>query len=173
MDEFQVLFGGGRAGDLTDRIAQEAGRLLADVARRGAAFGLHLLLSTQSPGGELAAYLNKAYEQMTVRIAVACGDNEHPNRGSEAILGNDSATRLTRPGDAIYKDPNNPGGEIRVARLDGRERVAWISVIRDLGGAARSYPPPVSFDPTPADFAAHPACAAFAVSPGAGRRPAP
>jgi DNA segregation ATPase FtsK/SpoIIIE-like protein len=51
MDEFQVLF------SEEDRLAREAGRLLADIAKRGAAFGLHLLLATQSPGGPLAAYL--------------------------------------------------------------------------------------------------------------------
>ena len=45
MDEFQVLF------SEEDRLAREAGRLLADIAKRGAAFGLHLLLATQSPGG--------------------------------------------------------------------------------------------------------------------------
>src|SRR5580693_8281491 len=51
MDEFQVLF------NEEDRLAREAGRLLADIAKRGAAFGLHLLLATQSPGGPLTAYL--------------------------------------------------------------------------------------------------------------------
>ena len=51
MDEFQVLF------SEEDRLAREAGRLLADIAKRGAAFGLHLLLATQSPGGPLTAYL--------------------------------------------------------------------------------------------------------------------
>jgi hypothetical protein len=49
MDEFQVLF------SEEDRLAREAGRLLADIAKRGAAFGLHLLLATQSPGGPRVA----------------------------------------------------------------------------------------------------------------------
>ena len=44
MDEFQVLF------SEEDRLSREAGALLADIAKRGAAFGLHLLLATQSPG---------------------------------------------------------------------------------------------------------------------------
>ena len=171
MDEFQVLFGAGGEFATADRIAQEAGQLLADVARRGAAFGLHVLLSTQSPGGSLHDDLKKAYEQMTLRIAVACHGPE--SAVSEAILGDDSATRLTRPGGAIYKDPGNPvvNPVIRVARLDGRERLEWLSVIRDLG-AGHTYPPPISFDPdAAADFAANPACAAFAAAPG--RWPAP
>ena len=79
MDEFQVLF------SEEDRLAREAGRLLADIAKRGAAFGLHLLLATQSPGGPLAAYLRPVYEQMALRIALGCTAAErlpgHPRRG--------------------------------------------------------------------------------------------
>ena len=169
MDEFQVLFGAGGQVTTVDRIAEEAGWLLADVAKRGAAFGLHLLLSTQSPGGSLTEYLKQVYEQMTLRVAVAC----HEPHVSEAILGNESATALSRPGDAIYKDPRSPGLNpvIRVARLGGRERLEWISAIRVLG-TGRTYPPPISFDPdVPADFAAQPTCTVF-VS-GSPRRPEP
>ena len=174
MDEFQVLFEAGGQATYTDRISVEAGFLLEDIARRGAGLGLHLLLSTQSPGGDLAGYINKAYQQMQLRIAVACGDNEQQKGVSEAIVGDDSATQLTRPGDAIYKDPKNPGSKIRVARLDGRERVAWTTTIRDLGGDGRTYRPPASFDPDlPADFGAHPACADFAVTPGNWPAPGP
>ena len=174
MDEFQVLFEAGGQATYTDRISVEAGFLLEDIARRGAGLGLHLLLSTQSPGGDLAGYINKAYQQMQLRIAVACGDNEQQKGVSEAIVGDDSATRLTRPGDAIYKDPKNPGSKIRVARLDGRERVAWTTTIRDLGDNGRAYRPPASFDPDlPADFGAHQACADFAVNPGNWPAPGP
>ena len=77
MDEFQVLF------SEEDRLAREAARLLADIAKRGAAFGLHLLLATQSPGGPLAAYLRPVYEQMALRIALGC---TQPSV-SQAILG--------------------------------------------------------------------------------------
>ena len=101
MDEFQVLF------SEEDRLAREAGRLLADIAKRGAAFGLHLLLATQSPGGPLAAYLRPVYEQMALRIALG---RTQPSV-SQAILGegNDTATRLVRAGDAIYNDRRGEG----------------------------------------------------------------
>ena len=101
MDEFQVLF------SEEDRLAREAGRLLADIAKRGAAFGLHLLLATQSPGGPLAAYLRPVYEQMALRIALGC---TQPSV-SQAILGegNDAATKLIRAGDAIYNDRRGRG----------------------------------------------------------------
>jgi hypothetical protein len=140
MDEFQVLF------SEEDRLAREAGRLLADIAKRGAAFGLHLLLATQSPGGPLAAYLRPVYEQMALRIALGC---TAPSV-SQAILGegNDAATRLVRAGDAIYNDRRGEGANpvMRIAMLPTRERLALIGSIRQLGGG-REYPAPASFDP--------------------------
>ena len=149
MDEFQVLF------SEEDRLAREAGRLLADIAKRGAAFGLHLLLATQSPGGPLAAYLRPVYEQMALRIALGC---TQPSV-SQAILGegNDAATRLVQAGDAIYNDRRGEGDNpvMRIAMLPTRERLELIAEIRALAGG-REYPPPASFDPdAPADFGAH------------------
>ena len=161
MDEFQVLF------SEEDRLAREAGRLLADIAKRGAAFGLHLLLATQSPGGPLAAYLRPVYEQMALRIALGC---TQPSV-SQAILGegNDAATRLIRAGDAIYNDRRGEGANpvMRIAMLPTRERLTLIADIQALG-AGQEYPPPASFDPD--------AAAVFAPGPtgpgAAGLRPA-
>ena len=89
---------------------------------------------------------------MTLRIAVPCG----PSRGkvSEAILGDDSATRLTRPGEAIYKDPKTRC-QLRVARLSGRNE--WLgprpSTTSPVGTAYRPRPASIRL---PADFAATP-----------------
>ena len=157
MDEFQVLF------SEEDRLAREAGRLLADIAKRGAAFGLHLLLATQSPGGPLAAYLRPVYEQMALRIALGC---TQPSV-SQAILGegNDAATKLIKAGDAIYNDRRGEGANpvMRIAMLPTRERLKLIGDIRALG-AGREYPPPASFDPdAPAVFTPGPAWPGSAV----------
>jgi hypothetical protein len=162
MDEFQVLF------SEEDRLAREAGRLLADIAKRGAAFGLHMLLATQSPGGPLAAYLRPVYEQMALRIALGC---TQPSV-SQAILGegNDAATRLVQAGDAIYNDRRGEGDNpvMRIAMLPTRERLELIAAVRALGDGLE-YPAPASFDPdAPADFAAHGPCAAFAAGGAAG-----
>ena len=166
MDEFQVLFG------QEDRLAREAGRLLADIAKRGAAFGLHLLLATQSPGGPLAAYLRPVYEQMALRIALGC---TQPSV-SQAILGegNDTATRLVQAGDAIYNDRRGEGDNpvMRIAMLPTRERMELIAAIRGLAGG-RDYPPPASFDPdAPADFGTHEPCAAYARAAASASGPA-
>ena len=167
MDEFQVLFAE------EDRLARQAAGLVADIAKWGATFGLHLLLATQSPGGSLIAHLRPVYEQMALRIALRC---TVPSV-SQAILGegNDSATTLARPGDAIYNDRRGEGRNpiMRVAALPTREKLSRIAAIRALGGDS-VYPPPASFDPdAPADFAAHPVCAAFAVSSGTWPSPVP
>jgi hypothetical protein len=167
MDEFQVLVGE------EDRIAREAARLLTDIAQRGRAFGLHLLLSTQSPGGPLRTHMQRVYEQMTLRVALGCA---LPSV-SQAILGegNDSATSLTRPGDAIYNDRRGEGAnpKIRVARLDTEQRLELLPGILELGGG-REYEPPATFDPDAlADFAANRACADFAAAPGRWLKPRP
>lgn len=167
MDEFQVLFAE------EDRLARQAAALVADIAKRGATFGLHLLLATQSPGGSLIAHLRPVYEQMALRIALRC---TVPSV-SQAILGegNESATKLTRAGDAIYNDRRGEGANpiIRIAALPTREKLDRIAAIRALGGEF-AYPPPASFDPdAPADFATHPACAAFAADPGTWPSPGP
>jgi DNA segregation ATPase FtsK/SpoIIIE, S-DNA-T family len=165
MDEFQVLF------SEEDRLSREAGALLADIAKRGAAFGLHLLLATQSPGGPLTVHLRPTYEQMALRIALGC---LLPSV-SQAILGedNNAAIRLTRAGDAIYNDRRGEGANpvMRIAVQSTRDRLAWISTVRALGGG-RVYEPSATFDPdAPADFTAGPARAALAAGPG--RWPAP
>jgi DNA segregation ATPase FtsK/SpoIIIE, S-DNA-T family len=156
MDEFQVMF------DSEDRIAREAARLLTDIAKRGATFGLHLLLATQSPGGSFAVQLRPVYEQMALRIALRSMEP----RVSQAILGegNDAATRLSRPGDAIYNDRRGEGPNpvVRVAALPTRDRREWVAKIKELA-AGREYKPPETFDPdAPGDFSAHPAAVAFA-----------
>lgn len=155
MDEFQVLF------SHEDRLAREAAHLLADIAKRGAAFGLHLLLATQSPGGTLTAYLRPVYEQMALRIALGC---TQPSV-SQAILGegNTAATRLVLAGAAICSDRRGEGASpvTRIAVLPTRQRLSLIRAIRDLAGD-RQYPAPVSFDPvSPAEFGTHPRCAEF------------
>jgi hypothetical protein len=168
MDEFQVLF------SEEDRLSREAGALLADIAKRGAAFGLHLLLATQSPGsGSLTAHLRPAYEQMALRIALGC---TQPSV-SQAILGegNEAAARLTRAGDAIYNDRRGEGANpvMRIALLPTRDRLEWISTIRALAGE-RTYEPSATFDPdAAADFTANPACAVFAATPCPWRAPGP
>jgi len=146
LDEYQVLF------QEDDALAREAERLLEDLTRRGAAFGLHILLSTQSParGRVLSA---ATYDQIGLRIALKC----YPDV-ARAILGegNHGADQLANPGDAIYNAAmGHPSGNqfVHIAFLAPSERPGYLSAIAALGHG-RNAPPPVTFDPdAPADLA--------------------
>ena len=94
VDEFQVFF----AED--DKLAQDAALLLEQLVRQGRAFGIHVLLGSQTLGG--AAGLGRStMGQMAVRIALQCSETD-----SQLILNEDNvaARLLSRPGEAIYND---------------------------------------------------------------------
>lgn len=93
IDEFQELF------SVEDRLKREAGQLMDRLVRQGRAFGLHLVLATQSLAN--AGLDRSTQDQMAVRIALQCSEAD-----SRLILAqeNIAARRLSRPGEAIYND---------------------------------------------------------------------
>src|SRR6267143_4819593 len=94
IDEFQEFF----VED--DKISQTASLLLDRIVRQGRAFGIHVLLGSQSLGG--AYTLARAtIGQMVVRIALQCNESD-----AYLIMNEDNpAPRLlSRPGEAIYND---------------------------------------------------------------------
>jgi len=137
IDEFQVLF----AQD--DALAREAGRILEDLTRRGRGFGIHLLLSSQSPAMP-GLYSRNIYEQMGLRIAFRCS-----GAVSQAILGegNTAAAHLSQPGQAIYNDSMGDSAynrEARIALVSPAERRSLLTAVNALAGA-RPYPLPITF----------------------------
>ena len=96
IDEFQELF----VED--DRIAQEAALLLDRLVRQGRAFGIHVLLGSQTLGGAYSL-ARSTIGQMAVRIALQCSEADAHLILSEE---NTAARLLTRPGEAIYNDAN-------------------------------------------------------------------
>ena len=94
VDEFQVFF------SEDDRLAQEAGVLLDQLVRQGRAFGIHVVLGSQSLAGNIAL-ARSTLGQMAVRIALQCSEAD-----AQLILDdtNTAARLLTRPGEAIYND---------------------------------------------------------------------
>ncbi|MBI5772303.1 MAG: ATP-binding protein [Verrucomicrobia bacterium] len=94
VDEFQEFF------TEDDRISQSAALLLDRIVRQGRAFGIHVVLGSQTLGG--AYTLARAtLGQMVVRIALQCNE-------ADAFLimddNNPAPRRLTRPGEGIYND---------------------------------------------------------------------
>ncbi|MHC5028451.1 MAG: FtsK/SpoIIIE domain-containing protein, partial [Planctomycetota bacterium] len=92
VDEFQELF----VED--DRIGQDAALLLDRLVRQGRAFGIHLVLGSQTLGGAYSL-AKSTMGQMGVRIALQCSESD-----SYLILSEDNAGArlLSRPGEAIY-----------------------------------------------------------------------
>ncbi|MFO0843663.1 MAG: FtsK/SpoIIIE domain-containing protein [Gemmataceae bacterium] len=110
VDEFQEFF----VED--DKLAQEAARLLDRLVRQGRAFGIHVLLGSQTIGGAYSL-ARSTIDQMAVRIALQCSEAD-----AHLILSDDnSAARLlSRPGEAIYNDANG--------RVEGNNpfQVVWL-----------------------------------------------
>jgi ABC-type multidrug transport system fused ATPase/permease subunit len=96
VDEFQEFF----VED--DRIAQDAALLLDRLVRQGRAFGIHVLLGSQTLAGTYTL-ARSTIGQMAVRIALQCSETD-----AHLILSEDnSAARLlSRAGEAIYNDSN-------------------------------------------------------------------
>ncbi len=125
IDEFQELF----VDD--DEVSQEASLLLDRLVRQGRAFGMHVLLGSQTLGG--AYSLNRStMGQMGVRIALACNEQD-----SMLILSDDNvaARLLSRPGEAIYNDQggllegNSP---FQVCWLPDQVREGYLARVGEL-----------------------------------------
>src|SRR5205823_1109860 len=125
VDEFQELF----VED--DRITQEAAQLLDRLVRQGRAFGMHVLLGSQTLGGAYSL-ARSTIDQMAVRIALQCSEVD-----AHLILSDDnSAARLlSRPGEAIYNDANGlvEGNDpFQVVWLDDDRREHYLRQIQDM-----------------------------------------
>jgi DNA segregation ATPase FtsK/SpoIIIE-like protein len=110
IDEFQEFF------SEDDKLAQEAGVLLDRLVRQGRAFGIHVLLGSQTIGGT-SGLARSTLGQMAVRIALQTSEAD-----SQMILGdsNSAARLLSRPGEAIY---NDQGG---LVEANSPFQVAWL-----------------------------------------------
>ena len=111
VDEFQVFF------SEDDRISQDAALFLEQLVRQGRAFGIHVILGSQTLGGP-ASLARSTIGQMAVRIAMQCSEAD-----SQLILDDDNtaARLLNRPGEAIY---NDAGGMVTG---NSPFQTAWIS----------------------------------------------
>ncbi len=110
VDEFQIFF------SEDDRLAQDAAILLEQIVRQGRAFGIHVLLGSQTLGG-MSGLARSTMGQMAVRVALQCSEAD-----SQLILddSNVAARLLSRPGEAIY---NDAGG---LAAGNSPFQTAWL-----------------------------------------------
>jgi len=125
VDEFQEFF----VED--DTIAQGASLLFDRIVRQGRAFGIHVILGSQTLGG--AYTLARAtLGQMVIRIALQCNEAD-----AYLIMDQDNpAPRLlSRPGEGIYNDAagalegNSPFQAVWLAE---EVRDHYLATIREL-----------------------------------------
>ncbi|NCC52550.1 MAG: ATP-binding protein [Spartobacteria bacterium] len=147
IDEFQELF------IEDDRIAQDASLLLDRIVRQGRAFGIHVLVGSQTLGGAYTL-ARTTIGQMVIRVALQCNE-------ADAFLimsDNNPAPRLlSRPGEAIY---NNSAGAVegnspfQVVWLPDDVRETCLTRIQERCAAdGTDRPAPIVFEGnTPADI---------------------
>ncbi len=132
VDEFHELF----VED--DKIAQDAALLLDRLVRQGRAFGMHVMLGSQTLGGAYSL-ARSTIGQMAVRIALQCSENDAHLILSEE---NSAARLLTRPGEAIYNDANGMvigNNPFQVVWLADERREVYLEGIAEM---ARKHEPP-------------------------------
>jgi energy-coupling factor transporter ATP-binding protein EcfA2 len=154
IDEFQEFF----VED--DKLAQQAALLLDRLVRQGRAFGMHVLLGSQTLAGAYTL-ARSTLGQMAVRIALQCSEAD-----AHLILSEENAAArlLSRPGEAIY---NDAGGLVeanqpfQVAWIDDDVRERYLTEIQSLcqqrhaaaaDGAPHAYPQIVFEGNVPAEL---------------------
>jgi S-DNA-T family DNA segregation ATPase FtsK/SpoIIIE len=140
IDEFQEFF------VQDDPIAQSASLLFDRIVRQGRAFGIHVLLGSQTLGGAYSL-ARATLGQMVIRVALQCNEAD-----SYLIMDeNNSAPRLlSRPGEGIYNDAagamegNSP---FQVVWLPDDERDLWLDRANELADRRHErYPSPIVFE---------------------------
>lgn len=132
IDEFQEFF------VAEDRVSTRASLLLDRLVRQGRAFGIHVLLGSQTLGGAYSL-ARSTMGQIAVRIALQCSEND-----AHLILSEDnSAARLlTRPGEAIYNDANGMtqgNHQFQIAWLDESKREEAIGTMQERSAEHDDY----------------------------------
>jgi hypothetical protein len=161
IDEFQEFF------SEDDKLAQEAALLIDRLVRQGRAFGIHVLLGSQTIGGA-SGLPRSTLGQMAVRIALQTSEAD-----SQLILGdsNSAARLLSRPGEAIYNDAgglvegNSP---FQISWLSDQQREGYLDRVKRRSNA-HSAEPIVFEGNQPADMSKNKALAALRASPPAAR----
>ncbi len=142
IDEFQELF------TEDDPISQNAALLLDRIVRQGRAFGIHVLLGSQTLGGSYTL-ARTTFGQMVIRVALMCNEADAHLIMDDA---NSAPRLLTRPGEGIYNDMagaaegNSP---FQVVWLTDAQRDAKLTAISRRAAAAQGqskWPEPIIFE---------------------------
>ncbi|MBI3914403.1 MAG: AAA family ATPase [Chloroflexi bacterium] len=134
VDEFQEFF------TEDDAIASQSSQVLDRLVRQGRAFGIHVLLGSQTLAGAYTL-ARSTIDQMAVRIALQCSEAD-----SRLILADDNpaARLLSRPGEAIYNAVNGlveGNNRFQVAWLPDDKRDQYLERVQELAQKQKYRPP--------------------------------
>lgn len=120
MDEFHELF-----SNTNDQIGRESSEMMERIVRQGRAFGVHIILSSQSYAN-VGGLDKSVYDQMAVRIVLKCSKAD-----ATMLLGDGSSDvdqiSIDDPGRAIY---NSEAGN---KEYNSHFRVAFIEPSKHRG----------------------------------------
>ena len=140
VDEFQEFF------VKDDKISNDASLLLDRLVRQGRAFGIHILLGTQTLAGAYSL-ARSTIGQMAVRIALQCSEGD-----AHLILSEDNtaARLLNRPGEAIYNNANGlfeGNHPFQVVWLPDAQREDYLRRLQVFARERNvTTPPPIVFE---------------------------
>ena len=140
IDEFQEFF------IQDDKVSQDAALLLDRLVRQGRAFGIHVLLGSQTLAGAYSL-ARSTLGQMAVRIALQCSETD-----SHLILSEDNtaARLLDRPGEAIYNDANGlfeGNHPFQVVWLGSQQQETYLRQLKEKANSnGRQLAPPIVFE---------------------------
>ncbi|MEX5713266.1 MULTISPECIES: FtsK/SpoIIIE domain-containing protein [unclassified Parafrankia] len=139
VDEFHVLF------DVDDAVGRDAAASLETLVRMGRAYGIHVLLSSQTPSSPVVMG-GSTVRQMEVRVALRCDDQV-----SRRVLAenNPSASQLGLRGEAIYNPSSGQLGrdtKFQIAFIEAGTRTAMLGAMRKLAHARHHVRVPAVYD---------------------------
>lgn len=148
VDEFQEFF----VED--DKLSQDSALLLDRLVRQGRAFGIHVILGSQTLGGAFSI-ARSTIGQMAIRIALQSSESD-----AYLIMSEDNAAPrlLSRPGEAIYNDASGMvegNSPFQVVWLPDDKRETYLKRLTSLVQEAAVSPPtpPIVFEGNiPADL---------------------
>lgn len=135
LDEFHELF-----SNTNDKIGRESAEMMERIVRQGRAFGVHIILSSQSYAN-VGGLDKSVYDQMAVRIVLKCSKAD-----ATMLLGDGSADvdqiSIDDPGRAIYNSEagnKEYNSHFRVAFIDpSKHREILEEVSRRTSPMAKS-----------------------------------
>jgi adenylate kinase family enzyme len=140
VDEFQEFF------TQDDHVARQTTLILDRLVRQGRAFGIHIMLGSQTLAGSYNLP-KSTLDQMAVRIAMQCSEAD-----SRLVLADDNpaARLLSRPGEAIYNAASGlvEGNNLfQVARFNDEDREERLRLITEIAQRSnKPVPVPIVFE---------------------------